>query len=129
MQEVGYSVQPPAPSWRLALTLKFTRSTCQPTPKSPTRLSVLSYVRRTCIWNPLTETFKSSYVVTYRPSFRFPETATVIVSVWTPPPLAVDVIVIAYVSFGSSVGSKVASGDGGAPVPLASVTIGSTSSA
>ena len=58
-----------------------------------------------------------------------PKTATVVVRVWIPPPLAVAVMVIVYVSLGNSVGSKVASGEGGVPVPLARDTIGSTSRA
>src|ERR1700694_2929680 len=47
---------------------------------------------------------------------------TDVVSVCVPPPLAVAEIVMPYVSLGRSVGSKVASVAGGAPVPLASVT-------
>src|SRR4249920_1850979 len=51
-----YMVQPPRPSVLPLDTRKLLSSTRQPTPKSPTDLSKLSYVRRTRIGRPATPT-------------------------------------------------------------------------
>ena len=51
--------QPPRPRGPFVETRKFASSSRQPTPKSPTDLSKLSYERRTCIDRPPTPTERS----------------------------------------------------------------------
>ena len=59
-----------------------------------------------------------------RPTLRLPKTTTDVVTSWTAPFEAVASTVMPYVSLGKTVGSKVASGSGGVPLPDAITTSG-----